>query len=75
MPICPKCKYSCYGFIVGEGICADCYWDEDSERKAKRRNNKTWVFGRAYSAAKTVLNKTDEEAKKLADEAVSRRFK
>jgi hypothetical protein len=74
MPICKKCKDQCQ-YFPGEKICADCYWDEDSERKVNLRYNPTWVYQRAYSAAKVIFNKTDEEAKKLAEKALTRRFK
>lgn len=50
----------------GEHLCADCFWDMDAEMKHERRADPTWVAGRAYSAAKVLLGKTEEEAQKVA---------
>jgi hypothetical protein len=75
MPVvCPKCYERCHSFVPGEGICADCFWDEDSERKAKLRYDPNWVFQRAYSAAITLLGKTHEQAITIAKLTVEQRF-
>ena len=75
MLICKKCNEMCLGYFPGEKICADCYWDEDSERKAKLRNDPKWVFDRIYSVAIQLLRKTPEEAIQIATAEVERRFK
>ena len=74
MPICTKCKVTCPVYFPGERICADCYWDEDAERKFKRRNDPQWVFNRAYSAAIQLLGKTSEEAIQIATAVVENKF-
>jgi hypothetical protein len=56
-----------------ERICADCFWDLDADLKARRRADPEWRYGRAYSAAKVLLNKTDEEAHAVAAAAVAGR--
>jgi hypothetical protein len=57
-----------------ESMCADCYWDADSERKRILRSQPKWVFGRAYSSAIQLLGKTHEEAVVLATQAVDTKF-
>jgi len=54
-----------------ERICADCFWDLDADLKAKRRANPEWRYGRAFSAAKVLFNKTDEEAHAIAAASVA----
>lgn len=74
MAICKKCKFECLGYFPGEKICADCYWDEDAERKSKQRNEPKWVFDRIYSASVQLLGKTPQEAIQIATSEVERRF-
>lgn len=73
MSLCKRCDFdrTC---MSGYDICADCYWDEDSERKAKVRNDPKWVFNRIYSFATVVLNKSHEEALQMATTTVNERF-
>lgn len=56
----------------GERLCADCYWDLDSEEKHKRRIDPEWRFHRIYSSCKELLNMSDEDAKKRAYEEVEK---
>ena len=73
MSLCKRCDFdrTC---MSGYDICADCYWDEDHERKVKQRSDPKWVFNRVYSAAIQLLNKTPEEAIQIASAEVERRF-
>ena len=42
--------------------CADCFWEEDSQLKRKRRLDPLWLFQRRYSALIQIENKTPDEA-------------
>lgn len=59
METCKRCDQD---GVMSEQLCADCFWDEDAERKHQIRTNPKWVFERAYSFATTVLGKSHEEA-------------
>ena len=58
------CKCGCEDILV-EGLCADCFWEEDLQLKRKRRLDPTWIFQRRYSALIQIEHKTPEEAWKL----------
>lgn len=51
-------------------LCADCFWDLDAALKRERRADPEWRYGRAFSAAKVLLGKSDEEAHLAAAAAV-----
>ena len=74
--VCPKCKVD-YATMANEfddeceSICADCFWTLDAEIKRKRRADPEWRYWRAYSAAKALFNKTNEEAHEIAKAAVA----
>ena len=72
--VCSRCKFSCNGEFLSEKLCVDCYWEEDSLRKLRARNTKEWVFSRAYSVAKQLMNKTHEESIQIAQDTVNKRF-
>lgn len=74
MPMCRKCKFICTGYFPGQRICADCYWDEDAERKEKLLNESRWTFNKLYSGRIQLLNKTSEEGVHTASSEVKRRF-
>lgn len=57
-----------------EGMCPDCFWEEDARRKYERRNNPAWVFQRSYSTFIVLLNKSKEEAYILAKENIKNLF-
>jgi hypothetical protein len=46
--------------------CADCFWDRDAEEKKVKRANPKWQFQAAFSSAKVLFNKSDEEALAIA---------
>lgn len=43
---CRRCKWDA-GTLEDDSICAECYWDEDYERKRKRRADPAWRALRA----------------------------
>ncbi len=51
--------------------CADCFWEADAERKRKYRSDPEWRYNRAFSAAKVLFNKSDEEAHAMAAASVA----
>lgn len=76
-PLCSHCQADEGGMPneftdEGERLCADCYWDLDAEEKHKRRIDPEWRFHRIYSSCVSILNMTEEEAKKKAYEEVEK---
>jgi hypothetical protein len=72
METCSDCKQACG--LMTDTICADCYWDADSKRKAALRADPNWVFSRAYSFATVVLGQSHAEALTSATAAVKVKF-
>lgn len=68
MDICKHCDQGC--LLMTEDTCADCFWDEDAERKRNIRANPRWVFERAYSVAIELFGKSKHEAYQSAILAV-----
>jgi hypothetical protein len=43
-------------------LCADCYWDKDSQRKKEQRADPVWRFNRIVSFALTCMNMDNASA-------------
>ena len=48
-----------------DGLCADCFWEEEAYRKKGYRLDPHWIFQRRYSALIQLEKKPPEEAWKL----------
>ncbi len=73
--ICVHCKEApatmANEFTDDDGyLCADCFWDLDSELKRKRRSDPEWRYFRVYSTCKELMNLSETEAKEKARESV-----
>lgn len=69
---CEECADDVFSYneFCNKYLCTDCFWDFEEELKRKRRADPEWRFQRAYSAAKVILGKSDEEALQIAKEAI-----
>ena len=43
-------------------LCADCYWDKDSQRKKEQRADPVWRLNRIVSFALTFMNMDNASA-------------
>lgn len=72
MECCQDCSidaYLLYNDICEKNLCADCFWEFEDKIKKRNRANQAWRYNRAYSAAIVIFNKTEEEAKQIAESA------
>ena len=74
--ICPKCEVEAATMPNEfddecERICPECFWTLDADMKRQRRADPEWRYARAFSAAKTLFNKSDEEAHEMAKAAAA----
>jgi len=65
MTIMSECKCGMIDMLL-DGLCADCFWEEDRRLKKELRSNPRWILQRRYSSAITLLEVTPEEAWILA---------
>lgn len=66
--------YDCHKEATMNDYCADCYWNRDAEKKKQQRANPKYRYAAAFAAAKTLLEKSDEEAHAIATAAVKALF-
>lgn len=60
---CSICKVE--DATVGE-MCADCFWDDDYNRKRQSRSDPLWRFNRIIHAGMVLLGRSQEEATEVA---------
>lgn len=61
MTITTVCKCGMIDMLL-DGLCADCFWEEDRRLKKERRLDPYWIFQRRYSALIQLEKKPPNEA-------------